>query len=199
MISRIRAQAAAAPRTARESGLAIGKLAGIVVAVGLVASAGSYMLSFGSRSHAAELASAHATIEAYGTVGGDADEFVGIVPVAPRVLEREPDPVVKEVLVEVVVTATPTPVPTATPTANIVRVYEYVEVPFEVTRVVYQFADPMPTATPTRLARGQVVICVYAAGVKELYVGDQGVVNGGCASVYPAESGQTHVPVKVNR
>lgn len=203
MISRIKATGAAAPRTARESGLAFGKVSLIVVAIGLVMSFGTYMLNFGSRAQARDLASAQSTIEAMQRVAGTGDDpperdrVVGIATAPVRVIEREAAPVVE--IVEVVVTATPTETPAPTATPNLVRIYEYVEVPVEVTRVVYQLADPMPTATPTRLASGQVVICVHVAGVKEVYIEDTGIASGGCVAVGPAGTGQTHYAVKVNR
>jgi hypothetical protein len=199
VIHRMKAQAAAAPRTARESGLALGRIAAIVVIIGVVMSAGSYVLAFGDRTQEAALTAAQATITAMerkGVIVEDESIPSGIVQAPARVIpldESTPTPVVVVEVVQVVVTATPTTAPTATPTPNVVYV--------DRERVVIEYvpAPVVPTVTPTPLAPGQVVICVHVAGVKQIYVGDQGLASGSCVDAGVVGAGQHHIPVKVNR
>lgn len=78
--------------------------------------------------------------------------------------------------------------------------YEYVNVPYEVTRVV-EVVVMAPTIQPTSqaaLADGGVNICVDAAAVKELYIGGVGVVGGGC-SLLQVGPGTTYITIQVNR
>lgn len=88
------------------------------------------------------------------------------------------------------------------PTATVEAAAEvvYIEVPYEVTRLVEVFMDPpvvLPTPT-TVFAPGSVSICIDAAGVKELYVAGVGVVGGGC-HLFQVGAGTTYVEVQVNR
>lgn len=109
------------------------------------------------------------------------------------VFREEPTPEKEIVYVEV--TAVPTPTP------HIVT--EYREIYIEVTREVQTILEvaPVPTVTPTAtppLAAGTVQICVTLEGARAVYIGQIGVVSGGCQT-FGFGIGQTSIPVQINR
>lgn len=77
----------------------------------------------------------------------------------------------------------------------------YLEVPgpeIEVTRIVEVTPALMPTLTPIPLAAGTVKVCAFVEGASALYIGNQGVVSGGCQT-YSFGVGQTTILVQVNK
>lgn len=140
--------------------------------------------------------------------------------VAARLAEAEmakramPSPTVPEPIPTMHIVALPTeePTPTAWPTPIII--YQeveatreipaqpiYVEVPgpvVEVTRIVEVAAPILPTVTPIPLAPGTVQICVNLEGAKAVYIGNEGVVSGGC-KLYTFGVGQTTILVQVDK
>ena len=118
----------------------------------------------------------------------------------------------------IVVTATPTPAPTEAPATfaavlpllpspsptpiiivKEVRVTvepEYIRIPVEGPERVVE-VTATPTATPA-LGPGTVRVCVWMAGVSEVFIGQQGVVPGGCRE-YVVGVGSSYIEVQVNR
>lgn len=110
------------------------------------------------------------------------------------------------------------PDPTATPTAwptpiiierEVVSVVTvevpgqsvFVEVPgpvVEVTRIVEVTPVVFPTITPVPLAPGSIKVCASVEGARALYIGNEGVVSGGCKT-YSFGVGQTTILVQVNK
>lgn len=77
----------------------------------------------------------------------------------------------------------------------------FVEVPgptVEVTRIVEVTPVVLPTITPVPLAPGTVKICVSVEGATGIYIGNQGVVSGGC-QIFTFGVGQTAIIVQVNK
>lgn len=113
-------------------------------------------------------------------------------------------------------TETTTPTPTQWPTPIILEQTIVKEIQVEVTREVSVYRDvivevevtrevqvvnvvPTPTVTPTpRLAPGAVRVCAWVEGAQALYIGQIGVVSGGC-QIFTFGVGQTMIPVQVNK
>jgi len=113
----------------------------------------------------------------------------------------------------VVVTATPTPTaePTLTPfvvtreVERLVIVTQAPEVRVERVEVPVEVAGPVSivpvTATPTPtpvMGPGSVRVCVWMAGVKEVYIAGVGAIPGGCRDIV-AGVGSSYIMVQVNR
>lgn len=131
-------------------------------------------------------AQAAPTLEVVETVFVGSGSPARAAPVVGLVVEDTPTPIV--------VTATPTPTP------NIVTEYReiYVQSTVEVTRIVEVTPVVLPTVTPIPLAAGTIKICVALEGAREVYIGQKGVVSGGC-EIFAFGVGQTTISVQVNK
>jgi hypothetical protein len=125
-----------------------------------------------------------------GIVSPTATVAVYGLPTTEAAAQREEQ--IREMIVEVVVTATPTLEP------RIEYIYEQVQIPVEVTRIVEVAEIPLPTVTPIPLAPGTIEICASVEGAKALYIGGVGVVSGACA-LYTFAVGQTTILVQVDK
>jgi len=139
----------------------------------------------------------------FGTVGTP-DVLPGTIQAAPVDATIQPS-----LVVTIVVTATPDPTLTPSPTPHIVYLQQQVPVTVtqvvtqEVVNTVYVQQPPVeklievyitPVATP--LPDDTVVICVYASGVKALYLNDTGIAGNSCHTYsHPAPISDYHLKV----